>query len=233
MISIIIPVFNEEKTIGSLLDHLATHQSSSGLLHEIIVTDGGSTDRTAEIVKPHPEALWLSSKKGRAKQMNAGAGIADGKILYFLHADSFPPKNFDLLIQKEIEKGNLAGCFRMQFDSKHPFLRLMAWFTKFNHRSCRGGDQSLFVTKKLFDEIGGYDESFLIYEDNDFTNKLYRKNQFTVIQKKLTTSARRYQKNGVWRLHYHFSVIHLKKRLGASAASLFRYYEKHIRNGIS
>ena len=160
--------------------------------------------------------------------MNLGAKKARGNILYFLHADTFPPKKFDQLIIDEINKGNNAGCFRMEFDSKHWWLRLASWFTQFSWRACRGGDQSQFITHSLFNEIGGYDENYIIYEDNILINELYARNEFVVINKTITTSARLYKKVGVWTLQYHFCTIYVKRWLGASADDMLAYYKKNI-----
>ncbi|WP_179318218.1 TIGR04283 family arsenosugar biosynthesis glycosyltransferase [Winogradskyella helgolandensis] len=170
----------------------------------------------------------IHSEKGRAKQMNLGAKLATGNILYFLHADSFPPKHFDQLIIDEINKGNKAGCFRMQFDSNHWWLRLASWFTQFSWRACRGGDQSQFITKTLFNDIGGYDENYIIYEDNILINELYTRKEYVVINKKIITSARLYRKHGVWTLQYHFWMIYVKKWFGASAYDLLAYYKKYV-----
>jgi len=172
--------------------------------------------------------LLIHSEKGRAKQMNLGAKHATEKILYFLHADSFPPKDFDQLIITEVNKGNKAGCFRMQFDSNHCWLQLASWFTQFSWRACRGGDQSQFITKLLFNDIGGYNENYIIYEDNILINELYARKEYTVINKKIKTSARLYRKHGVWRLQYHFWTIYVKKWFGASADELFAYYKKYV-----
>nr|WP_315166460.1 TIGR04283 family arsenosugar biosynthesis glycosyltransferase [uncultured Flavobacterium sp.] len=227
-ISIIIPIFNEVNAVGQLLAHIENNISKT-TPYEIIMVDGGSTDGSQNKVKKYPNIILINSEKGRAKQMNAAAKIATGNILYFLHCDSFPPENFDLDILKQIQIDNKAGCFRMKFDYAHPVLFVSQWFTRFNYSSCRGGDQSLFVTKKLFTEIGGYDEQFTIYEDNEIIKKLYDKNHFTVIPKYLITSSRKYRKNGVYRLQYHFTIIHLKRRLGHSAESLLQYYKKNIK----
>ncbi|CAM4174769.1 TIGR04283 family arsenosugar biosynthesis glycosyltransferase [Gillisia limnaea] len=226
MISIIIPVLNEEAQILKLLTLLGEH--SSKFIHETIVVDGGSSDRTAQLVEEKSQVILINSEKGRARQMNAGAKIATGKILYFLHADSVPPKDFDLFITEEYRNLNKAGCFCMKFDKDHWLLNLMGWFTKINHKACRGGDQSLFVEKQLFDEIGGFDESFIVYEDNDLIEKLYRKNQFVVIKQWLTTSARRYEEYGVWKVNYLFFRIHLKKWFGAGPEELHSYYQQKI-----
>ncbi len=234
-ISIIIPVLNESKTIITLLEYLTT-QFNPKLISELIVVDGGSNDDSPKIVSDFFNKIsngnytyqLIESSKGRAIQMNTGAAFATGDILYFLHADSFPPQQFDQLIVNKINKGHKAGCFRMKFDSNHFWLQLAGWFTQFSWRVCRGGDQSLFITRKLFDEIGGYDENYKIYEDNILINELYKRNQFVVINKIITTSSRLYKKNGVWKLQFHFWTIYLKKWFGASAEELYNYYKKHI-----
>ena len=251
-ISIIIPILNEADIIGKLLQHLLDNSLKENIA-EIIVVDGGSTDGSMEMVKafvpssdselsksyreedPETSSGWtrhnikfMISPKGRAKQMNLGARNASGNILYFLHADAFPPKDFDNYIIQEIKKNNLAGCFRMKFDYKHWWLKLASWFTQFSWRACRGGDQSQFITKKLFNDIGCFDESFIIYEDNILINELYARNEFVVIQHKIKTSARGYKKKGVWKLQYHFLVIYMKRWFGASAEELHRYYKQHI-----
>lgn len=227
VLSIIIPVLNEEGTIGDLL-HELKDRTSKDIPSEIVVVDGGSTDRTKEIVKSFPHTKFISWEKGRAKQMNAGANHSEGDILYFLHADSLPCQNFDACIMKAVTKGRFAGCFQMKFDSSHWWLKLMGHFTRINHKSCRGGDQSLFITKKLFYELDGFDETFTIYEDNAFIGKLYRIGQFCVIRKWLTTSARKYREVGVWNLQKLYVEIYFKKWRGASAQELTDYFDKRI-----
>ncbi|WP_417855692.1 TIGR04283 family arsenosugar biosynthesis glycosyltransferase [Xanthomarina gelatinilytica] len=233
-ISIIIPILNEAENIQNLLQHLMCN-SKEEHISEIIVVDGGSTDDSQEQIKTFigssaskTNIKLLNSPKGRAKQMNLGAKTAQGNILYFLHADSFPPKNFDQYIINEVKNDHLAGCFRMQFNHKHWWLRLASWLTQFHWRACRGGDQSQFITKKLFQEIGGYNERYIIYEDNILINQLYKRKQFKVINKKLKTSARRYETHGIWKLQYHFWAIYVKKWFGASPDELYKYYKKHI-----
>lgn len=236
MLSIVIPVLNEAATIKKLLTFLSENSSGENDI-EIIVVDGGSTDGTVKIIDEMSSRTdsglltiqMLSSGKGRAKQMNKGASIASGEILYFLHADSFPPKNFDKYIISEVKNGNPAGCFRMKFDSNHWWLQLAGWLTQFRWRACRGGDQSQFITKQLFEEIGGFDETYTIYEDNILINELYKRKTFVVIQQSITTSARLYRQKGVWNLQYHFWTIYVKRWLGADADELYNYYLKHIK----
>ena len=230
-ISIIIPILNEEKTIVSLLQHLFNNSSNNNI-SEIIIVDGGSTDQSYQLVSDYllinDKVVLLTSEKGRAKQMNIGAKHATGNILYFLHADSFPPTSFDQLIINEVEKGNLAGCFKMKFDHPHWWLQLASWLTHFKWRACRGGDQSQFISTALFNDIGGYDEKYRIYEDNILINELYKRKQFVVIQNWIITSARLYQQKGIWTLQYHFWAIYVKRWFGASADEIYDYYKKHI-----
>jgi len=208
--------FSSEAAIG--------HLDLPNTYNETLV--GATTPKVASLIKT--EILLISSEKGRAKQLNTGAQCAKGTVLYFLHADSFPPPHFDNLILSEVKNGNKAGCFRMQFDSKHWWLQMASWFTKFSWRACRGGDQSQFITRELFDAIGGYDDTYIIYEDNILINELYARKEFTVINQKLRSSARLYQKHGVWNVQYHFCIIYIKKWFGASAEDLFAYYKKHL-----
>lgn len=232
-ISIVIPTLNEAENINRLLSHLLNNSSEENIA-EIIVVDCNSEDETQKIVANYTlsteKVKLLKSGRGRAKQMNLGAKNAASSILYFLHADSFPPKNFDQHIINKVTNGNLAGCFKMKFDDNHWWLQLAGWLTQFSWRACRGGDQSQFITIDLYNELGGFNEQFTIYEDNDLINKLYKRKQFVVIQEWITTSARRYQTNGIWKLQYHFWTIYVKKWFGASADDLHRYYLKYIKN---
>lgn len=239
-ISIIVPMLNESNTIVGLLEHLLDNSSENNIA-EILVVDGGSTDGSQDLINSflsnreseNSKIQIVESEKGRAKQMNLGARTSTGNILYFLHADSYPPKDFDSLIISEVNKGNLAGCFKMKFDHNHWWLRLASWLTHFSWRACRGGDQSQFITRDLFNEIGGYDENYIIYEDNILINELFARNQFVVIQEWLKSSARLYREKGIWYLQYHFWAIYVKKWFGASAEELYAYYVKHISSSKS
>ena len=228
MISIVIPILNEAENIEKLLFHLIDNASLQNI-QEIIVVDGGSTDGSQEIVETLDlKVRLIHSKKGRARQMNIGASVAKGEILYFLHADSFPPTHYDKHIIDEVKQNNQAGCFRLTFDNNHWWLRMASWLTQFSWRACRGGDQSQFITKALFEDIGGFDEGFTIYEDNILINELYKRKEFVVINKKIKTSDRLYQRHGIFKLQFHFWTIYVKKWFGASAEDLHAYYIKHI-----
>ena len=227
-ISVIIPVLNEENSIAKLLAYLLEIQNPK-FTKEIIVVDGGSTDATLEVLKTYPTIKVIHSQRGRAVQMNTGAKYSTSDILYFLHCDTFPPKDFDAEISAKVENSYHSGCFKMKFDSNHIVLKVSQWFTQFNHKSCRGGDQSLFVERKLFEKLNGFNENLIVYEDNEFVSRLYQNSKFTVIQKSVTTSARKYVKNGVWKLQFHFMMIHIKYSLGATQNVLLNYYHKNIK----
>ena len=225
-ISIIIPVLNEAEHIGDLLKYL-NDICNIVYVKEIIIVDGGSTDNTPTIAKEFG-AILIHSEKGRAKQMNLGAEKATGSINYFLHADTLPPKDFDTHIINAVAFGIPSGCFRMKFDSNNWLLRASGWLTRINIKVCRGGDQSLFITKKLWDRSDGFNESYIIYEDTEFIGRLYKLGDFKVLPQTVLTSARKYKKNGTIRLQYHFGVIHFMKLMGAGPERLYRYYKKNI-----
>ncbi|MFS4417558.1 TIGR04283 family arsenosugar biosynthesis glycosyltransferase [Maribacter sp. 2307ULW6-5] len=225
MLSIIVPVLNEAQRVAPLVAHLRQHATTDTEL-EIILVDGGSTDRTVALAKA-AGATVLPSHKGRAVQMNKGANLAKGNILYFLHADTLPPRHFDRHIVRAVKQGSTVGCFRMEFNSKDPWLRFFGWCTRLNLRICRGGDQSLFITRTTFYELGRFNEDYLVYEDNEFIGRAYKAHRFTILPQSVTTSARRYEKHPTLLLQYHYGVIHLMYYLGADATRLYRYYSAH------
>ena len=164
-LSIIIPTLNEAEGIERLLTHLHKIKSPK-VTSEIIVTDGGSTDETKTLVKKHfCQTRFVEERKGRARQMNMGAEKANGEMLFFLHADTYPPKGFDEVILSSVSEKKQAGSFRMKFDKDTFFFNFWSWFTRFKWDVASGGDQSLFIAKKLFDQIGGFNNSWLVMED--------------------------------------------------------------------
>jgi len=225
-ISIVIPTLNEAKGLGHLLDYLNRTMDVLKVM-EIIVVDGGSTDATKEIAASKG-AKVLSSKKGRAKQMNLGAKNARSNILYFLHADTYPPKGFDVLIHNAIANGHKVGCFRMKFDTQNPILKFFAYLSRINHTLCRGGDQSLFIDKTIFLNSGGFNEDYRIYEDTEFIQRLYKNFPFMILKESVTTSARKYREKGWLKVQFHFGMIHLKNYLGAKPDELFQYYQRNL-----
>lgn len=223
MISIVIPVYNEEAKIGDLLSFLKAHNNGEQL--ELIVVDGGSSDGTVREAKSLGARVLESPMKGRANQMNFGAENARGEWLYFLHADTTPPPTFVADIKQKIKEGFECGCFRLKFDNTHPALRFYGWFTRFNIDVFRFGDQSLFVRKALFYKINGFDEQLLVMEDQEIVSRLKNHAQFGIIEKQVVTSARKYQRFGVFRLQFIFTIIVVLFYLNISQEVIAHFYK--------
>ena len=224
-ISIIIPTYNEEAIIAhSIKALLAITEQYEEIV--IIVSDA-SNDGTRKILSEF-QVTVCQSAKGRAIQMNTGAQRAKGDILYFLHADSLAPETFIDNIRSAVREGKKAGCFRMNFNDSNPIMSLYGWFTQFPMMICRGGDQSLFIEKSLFQEIGGFDETHLVMEDIAIINRIEERGQFHILEAEVTTSARRYHENGMIRLQLLFGTIHLMYALGFDQETIIRYYRENI-----
>jgi len=224
-ISIIIPTFNEEAIIAHSLKGLLTITERNEAV-DIIVCDA-STDETRRILSDFPVTVCQSAK-GRAIQMNAGARLAKGDILYFLHADTQPPETFIDNIRSASADGKKAGCFRMDFSDNNPIMTLYGWFTQFPLMVCRGGDQSLFIDASLFHDIGGFDEKLVVMEDINIIARIEQLERFHILENQVTTSARRYHQNGVIRLQLIFGTIHLMYALGCDQEAIIRYYRDNI-----
>jgi len=224
-ISIIIPTYNEEAIIAhSLQTLIAITERSEGV--DIIVSDA-SIDGTPGILSDFPVTV-CHSEKGRARQMNYGARVATGDILYFLNADALPSETFIDNIRSAVAAGKKAGCFRMNFNDNHPIMSMYGWFTQFPLMVCRGGDQSLFIEKSLFQEIGGFDETLFIMEDINIINRIEQRAEFHILENQVTTSARRYHENGMIQLQMIFGTIHLMYALGFNQKSIIQYYKENI-----
>jgi rSAM/selenodomain-associated transferase 2 len=198
-------------------------------MQQIIVVDGGSTDNTVSIARDAGVTVATSLKKGRAAQMNFGASLAKGDVLYFLHADTYPPQDFLADIRDAVSNGYGAGCYRLSFDHPHWFLKANCWFTRFDVNAFRFGDQSLFVTKKLFDSVGGFKESHVVLEDQELVKRLKKKSRLIIISKTVITSARKYRENGIYKTQAIFFFIYALYRLGLSQSALVKMYRRLIR----
>lgn len=227
MFSIIIPTYNEAGRIAQTIS--SSHAANGKHEAEIIVVDGGSTDNTGSIAQEYGATVIRSERKGRAAQMNKGASVAKHDILYFLHADSIPPNDFTTQILNACRKGAKSGCFRLAFDFDHWFLKANAWFTRFNVNGVRFGDQSLFVNKETFQKAGGFREDLLMMEDQEIIHRLKKHGKFTVLNDCVTTSARKYLDNGVYRMQLIFYRIWAMYYLGYSQQQMLKVHRRLIR----
>lgn len=226
MISIIIPTYNEEESLPHLIKFLKAYDVDEE--SEIIISDGGSNDNTISIAEGLGVKVVSSPQKGRASQMNFGASKASGDILYFLHADTFPPKTFIKDIAQSINPEVEAGCFRLTFDHEHFFLKAYSWFTKFDIDFFRFGDQSLFITDSLFKKVEGFDDSLIVMEDQKIIWPIKRRTKFIIHPHSVVTSARKYLDIGIIRLQVIFSTIFLMYYLGFSQEQMTKFYKNRI-----
>ena len=170
-----------------------------------------------------------SPRKGRAAQLNYGASQTSGDILYFLHADSYPPPGFLADLRRARRQGYGSGCYRLAFDHSHWFLHFIAWCTRLPLLLVRFGDQSLFVQRELFARVGGFRENLLVMEDQEIVRRLQTHGPFQVLPRTVTTSARKYLANGVFRLQAAFTLIAGLYWLGVSQPRLVGLYRRLIR----
>ena len=189
MVSVIIPIYNEEKTIGTFLKTLEPVKGKA----EIIFVDGGSTDATLSLI---PEDYRvLKSPKGRARQMNLGADKSRGDVLFFLHCDSEIPQ--DAVEQIEHVMGKYqAGCFGIAFHSKNIWMKCCQIISnhRIKDRKVMFGDQGIFIRRRLFFQIGGFPE-LPIMEDYQFSLTLKEMGvKLGIAKKRIYTSDRRFVK---------------------------------------
>lgn len=221
-LSIIIPTLQEEATIGNLLGYLRKSASPDS---EVIIADGGSTDATQSIAVQLGTKVVACQRRGRGFQMNRGAEAATGDVLYFLHADTLPPTDFEESIKQAVTHGWGCGCFRLKFDSEHWFLKLNAWFTRLDVNALRFGDQSLFVRRDVFEQTGGFDESMLLLEDQEIIGRLRCVAPFKILRQYVTTSARKYKQVGCYKLQAGYFLIYTLYRLGLRQDRLVQTYK--------
>lgn len=223
-LSVIIPTLNEEESIHGLVLHLK--KNLNNVNHEIIVVDACSNDETKSEAEKGGAKVVNCSKMSRAFQMNKGAEIAKGDILYFVHADSFPPKTIYKDILQAFSEGFDFGCYRFKFDSSKFLLAVNSYFTRFDRIMCRGGDQTLFIKKAVFDELGGYKNDYRIMEEYEFIIRARKKLKFKIIPKNVKVSARKYDENSYFRVNIANLAVFTLFRMGASQEKMVRTYRK-------
>lgn len=227
-ISVIIPTFNEGENIGCLIETLTKFGNTN--LHEIIVVDSpNSTDNTSEITQSLNAIAVKSPQKGRAAQMNFGALVATGDILYFVHADTKVNPDYTSDIVRAISSGHDFGCYRYQFDADDWLLKVNAFFTRLPFIWCRGGDQTLFIRKEDFLKVGKFREDYQIMEDYEFIIRANKVLKFKIIPKNVIVSARKYKTNSYLRVQKaNFKVMRMFLSGKASQQEMTETYRRML-----
>ena len=221
-VSIIVPVLNEAHHIASTLEALQGYRQQGA---ELIVVDGGSRDETPEIARPLSDRL-IQTEKGRALQMNAGANVAHGDVLLFLHADTHLPEQSYLALHAAYEAGPvLWSRFNVRLSGHRFAFRIIEWFM--NRRSCltgiATGDQALAVRRELYQQVKGFPDIPLM-EDVAMCKCLKQITRPLCLTESVETSSRRWEQNGVLRTMLLMWCLRLAYFLGMSPARLAEYY---------
>ena len=224
MVSIIIPAYNEERALPHTLRELFGQSGH----YEVIVVDGGSSDRTPQVLKEfgfdprptpithHPSRFALNASKGRASQMNAGAKEARGDWLLFLHADTVLPFGaIQRLNEMETDHAIQAGGFMHRFSGDDRRLKLISFLDNFRCTRSRViyGDQALFVRRNFFERLGGFPNQPIL-EDVALCERLIKESTPVLLSPPVVTDARKFLKMGVWRSFLRVLLIILHVEFG-------------------
>jgi rSAM/selenodomain-associated transferase 2 len=221
-LSIIVPVINEAASIESSLAALSPLRHAGA---EVIVVDGGSTDQTVALAQSVAGRI-ITAPRGRGAQMNAGAAVASGDVLLFLHSDTRLPPAANTLIQDGLARSGRAwGRFDIEIAGRHPLLPVIARMVNLRSRlsGIVTGDQAMFVTRAAFESLRGFPEIPLM-EDIAMSRKLKAVSRPLCLAERVTTSGRRWEKHGVWRTMLLMWRLRLSYFLGGDPAKLARIY---------
>ena len=219
-ISIIIPVLNESSHIAETLQKMETFREYA----QIIIVDGGSTDNTLDIARHY--ARVITGPRGRALQMNAGAREAWGDVLLFLHADTYLPDGALTAVEKCLaDKKVIGGRFSVRLDLPGWRYRMVGSTINLRDRVFGGftGDQAIFIRTDVFQKLGGYAEIPLM-EDLEFGKRMRREGKVALLPEYVTTSARRWQKKGVFRTIFLMWTLKILYFLGLPPSRLVKLY---------
>ncbi|WP_339653990.1 TIGR04283 family arsenosugar biosynthesis glycosyltransferase [uncultured Salegentibacter sp.] len=222
-ISIIIPCLNE----ASFLEDTIKNCLRLPGIFEVIVVDGGSSDNTLSIAKKFDNIQIYTTGKGRATQMNYGAGKAIGNILLFLHADTLLPENAYKLITQQLQKSEyVGGSFRLKIDKHHPFLNLYSWCSRFSVEFFTYGDHAIFIKKEVFTSIKGF-KNISCMEDIEIQHRLRKRGKFKKVKDYVLTSGRRFEKNGTFKQLTLDVILVFLYNLTIHPNHLKRFYSDH------
>jgi rSAM/selenodomain-associated transferase 2 len=190
------------------------------------VADGGSDDGTQKRAETAGAEVLNCKRKGRSCQMNEGAALAKGDVLYFVHADVRPPETWSTDIQNALAAGYHAGCFSYRFNSESKLLKINARATRHNSFLSGGGDQTLFIRRHIFEKMGGFRNDLCIMEDFDFVWRLKKQFPFMVIPNDAIVSARKYERNGYLKVQLVNLVTVLLFKWGWNPERLRVFYQR-------
>ena len=221
-ISIIIPTYNEEEMIGGLLEGLKELAAD-----ELIVADGGSTDRTVEIAERY--ARVLRAPRGRGAQMNAGAHASSGDLLLFLHADArLGPGALEAAREAMSNPAVLGGNFDIRYEGGDWVASIFTWANRVRRRlGIFYGDSGIFCRRTVFEALGGY-QPWPIFEDYDMARRLWRAGPLALLEEPIWISDRRWRKSGVFPTIWSWVWVHGLYAAGVSPHKLARFY-RHVR----
>ncbi|HZF64822.1 MAG TPA: TIGR04283 family arsenosugar biosynthesis glycosyltransferase [Chitinophagaceae bacterium] len=226
MISIVIPTYNEAAHIASLVTYLRAH--ANGEVSEIIVSDAGSDDNTLSLAQAAGAMAVTSPRKGRSAQMNYGVSLSSGEILYFLHADCKPPPTFVADIKNAVAEGYELGRYFTRYNSGKTILKINAFFTRFDFFICMGGDQTLFVTRTVFERSNGFKEDMKIMEEYEFCERVRKLARYKIINRAVLISARKYETNSWLRVQLANASVVRMYRKGASQQEMLDTYKRML-----
>ena len=220
ILSIIVPVLNEAPGIVAALQALALLREQEA---ELIVVDGGSSDNTRALCSGLADQL-LTAPSGRARQMNLGAAHASGSTLLFLHADTRLPAAATPAIKQALQ-GHAWGRFDVSISGRSALLPMVAQLMNWRSRltGIATGDQAIFVTRKAFEDAGGFPEQPLM-EDVELSRRLLRHGRPACLRLRVLTSGRRWEQFGVWRTILLMWRLRFLYWLGTPAEHLARHY---------
>ncbi len=221
-ISIIIPTLNEAASITATLEHICNLPNV-----EVIVADGGSNDQTAELARAKG-ATVIHCNRGRGKQMNAGAALASGEVLLFLHADTRLPDGFVDHVWQTLREGNSGGAFRLRIGAQGWMLRMVEFAANLRSSWLQlpYGDQAIFVNASNFFSLGGF-QNWPLMEDYDFCRRLRKTGRIVLAPASVTTSPRRWQRLGALRTTLTNLACVIAFRFGVSPLTLAGWYRRH------
>jgi rSAM/selenodomain-associated transferase 2 len=220
-LSVIVPMLNEAAAIANTLGALRRGAPDA----EIVVVDGGSVDASVAIARPLCDML-IVAPRGRARQMNAGARAAHGDALAFVHADTIVPTTFAADIAAALSDPAVAGGrFDVELDASTLPFRIIGAMISLRSRISRTGtgDQALFARRDVFDRLGGFPDLELC-EDLEFSRRLKRAGRVACLRTRVTTSARRWTRDGVVRTVVRMWLIRAMYLMGVPPARLKRIY---------